>query len=146
MRIRNLREIEVGICDGLTYGQVQEMFPEEYDARQSDKLRYRYPRGESYMDVITRLEPVIFELERLRDPVIIIAHQAVLRCLYAYFLGPCSVQTNTYSCFISNAAPCLLDLPAEEIPYLSIPLHTIIRLDKKAYGCKEKRFRLAASN
>lgn len=40
-----------------------------------------------------RLEPVIFELERQQSPVVIIAHQAVLRCLYAYFL----------------------DLPAEEV-------------------------------
>ncbi len=53
---RALREIEVGICDGLTYDQVKVKFPEEYRARMQDKLKYRYPRGESYMDVITRLE------------------------------------------------------------------------------------------
>ena len=28
----------------------------EYRSRQQDKLKYRYPRGESYLDVITRLE------------------------------------------------------------------------------------------
>jgi broad specificity phosphatase PhoE len=43
--------------------------------------RYRYPRGESYEDLIERLEPVIFELERLRNPVLIVAHQATLRCM-----------------------------------------------------------------
>ena len=53
---RALREIEVGICDGLSYDQVQVQFPEEFRARQHDKLKYRYPRGESYLDVITRLE------------------------------------------------------------------------------------------
>lgn len=37
------------------YGsQVREKFPNEYKAREQDKLRYRYPRGESYMDVLSR--------------------------------------------------------------------------------------------
>eukprot|EP00904_Undaria_pinnatifida_P009679 jgi/Undpi1/5841/HiC_scaffold_2.g01115.m1 len=117
---RALREIEVGVCDGMTYAQVKASFPEEYAAREKDKLRYRYPRGESYLDIIARLEPVIFEMERQKAPLLIIAHQAVLRCLYAYFL----------------------DLPSEEIPYLSIPLHTVIKLTPQAFGCSEKRFKL----
>ncbi|KAL5170328.1 6-phosphofructo-2-kinase/fructose-2,6-bisphosphatase [Glycine soja] len=54
-------------------------------SRKKDKLRYRYPRGESYLDVIQRLEPVIIELKRQRAPVVVISHQAVLRALYAYF-------------------------------------------------------------
>ncbi|KAF8376774.1 hypothetical protein HHK36_031554 [Tetracentron sinense] len=54
-------------------------------SRKKDKLRYRYPRGESYLDVIQRLEPVIIELERQRAPVVVISHQAVLRALYSYF-------------------------------------------------------------
>jgi broad specificity phosphatase PhoE len=33
---------------------VREKFPHEYKARDQDKLRYRYPRGESYLDVISR--------------------------------------------------------------------------------------------
>ena len=47
--------------------------------------RYRYPRGESYEDLVARLEPVIMELER-QENVLVIGHQAVLRCLLAYFL------------------------------------------------------------
>lgn len=43
--------------------------------------------GESYLDVIQRLEPVISELERERESVVIVSHQAVLRALYGYFLG-----------------------------------------------------------
>lgn len=120
---RTLREIESGVCDGLTYEQVKTRFPEEYRLRQNDKLRYRYPRGESYLDVINRLEPVIFELERQQEPIVIVAHQAVIRCLYAYFL----------------------DLPAEEVPFLAIPLHTVIKLEAKAYGCKEKRMRIVVN-
>jgi 6-phosphofructo-2-kinase/fructose-2,6-biphosphatase len=114
----------VGVCDGLSYEQVKVRFPEEYRSRLQDKLKYRYPRGESYLDVITRLEPVIFELERMKEPILIIGHQAVLRCLYAYFL----------------------DLPTEEVPFLSIPLHSLIRLETKAFGCKEKRMKIVMNN
>lgn len=59
--------------------KVKENFPKEYAARERDKLRYRYPRGESYLDIIARLEPVIFEMERQKAPLLIIAHQ--VRCL-----------------------------------------------------------------
>jgi broad specificity phosphatase PhoE/predicted kinase len=119
---RALDEIDAGVCDGLTYAEIAERMPAEYAARAADKFRYRYPRGESYQDVIQRLEPVIFELERLRGPVLIIGHQAVLRALYAYFV----------------------DEPADACPRIAMPLHTLIRLTPMAYGCEEQWTELAS--
>ena len=118
---RALDEIDAGVCDGMTYEEVQEKLPEEFEARKSDKLRYRYPRGESYLDIIARLEVVILEIERQRSPVLIIAHQAVLRCLSAYF---------------GNRA-------AAEVPHLPMPLHTVIQLTPSSYGMREELFELA---
>lgn len=40
---------------------------------------------QSYQDLVQRLEPVIMELER-QENVLVICHQAVMRCLLAYFL------------------------------------------------------------
>jgi broad specificity phosphatase PhoE len=117
---RALDEIDSGICDGMTYAEIAERMPVEFAARAADKFRYRYPRGESYEDVILRLEPVIFELERERAPVLIIGHQAVLRALYAY----------------------LMDRPPEACPRILVPLHTLIELTPTAYGCDERRFEL----
>jgi broad specificity phosphatase PhoE/predicted kinase len=117
---RALDEIDAGVCDGMTYAEIAEAMPSEYAARQLDKFRYRYPRGESYQDVIQRLEPVIFELERERAPVLLIGHQAVLRALYAY----------------------MMNRPAQECPFVSIPLHTILELQPTAYGCDERRIDL----
>jgi len=37
------------------------------------------------MDLVQRLEPVIMELER-QGNVLVVCHQAVMRCLLAYFL------------------------------------------------------------
>ena len=44
--------------------QISERFPAEFAARDHNKLTYRYPGGESYEDLVARLEPVIMELER----------------------------------------------------------------------------------
>ncbi|KAF2938768.1 hypothetical protein DAI22_03g142000 [Oryza sativa Japonica Group] len=52
---RALDEINAGICDGMTYDEIKKIKPEEYESRSKDKLRYRYPRGESYLDVIQSL-------------------------------------------------------------------------------------------
>lgn len=54
---------------------LQEKYPEDYESRDDDKFNYRYRGGESYRDVVVRLEPVIMELERQRD-ILIIGHQA----------------------------------------------------------------------
>ncbi|KAK3010180.1 hypothetical protein RJ639_010765 [Escallonia herrerae] len=117
---RALDEINAGVCDGMSYEEIKKNMPEEYESRKKDKLRYRYPRGESYLDVIQRLEPVIIELERQRAPVVVISHQAVLRALYAYFA----------------------DRPLKEIPHIEMPLHTIIEIQMGVTGVQEKRYKL----
>lgn len=117
---RALDEINAGICDGMTYEQIKADMPMEFAARARDKFRYRYPRGESYEDVIARLDTVIIELERIRRPVLVIAHQAVLRAIYAYFHN----------------------VPPEQCTRLQIPLHTVIELQPHAYGCQEARTEL----
>src|SRR5262249_48358560 len=117
---RALDEIDAGHCEGMTYEEIKAQLPEVHAARVADKFRYRYPRGESYEDVIQRLDPLIIQIERHRSPLLVIAHQAVLRAIYAY----------------------LADHPPHESPSLSIPLHTVIQLTPNAYGCDEERFPL----
>ncbi|XP_017055159.1 6-phosphofructo-2-kinase/fructose-2,6-bisphosphatase 1 isoform X2 [Drosophila ficusphila] len=118
-RWKALNEIDAGHCEEMTYEQIKERFPEEFKARDVNKFAYRYPRGESYEDLVARLEPVIMELER-QGNVLVVSHQAVLRCLFAYFL----------------------DKSADELPYLYVPLHTVIKLTPVAYGCKVEHIKL----
>ncbi len=80
---KSLDELDAGVCDGMTYEEIEEHYPEDYAARDDDKFNYRYRGGESYRDVVIRLEPVILELER-QENILVVCHQAVLRCLYAY--------------------------------------------------------------
>jgi len=72
--------------------------------------------------VTLRLEPLAQEMERTREPVLIVAHQGILRILHAYFMG----------------------LDRNEAPYVSIPLNNVIELAPHAYGCHEKHFCLMA--
>ena len=113
-----LDELDSGLCDGLTYEEIAKTYPEDFAARDDDKYNYRYRGGESYRDVVIRLEPIIMELERSEN-VIIVTHQAVLRCIYAYYMN----------------------VPQEKSPWMEVPLHTLIKLTPRAYNTQEERFK-----
>ncbi|KAI8801752.1 6-phosphofructo-2-kinase-domain-containing protein [Cladochytrium replicatum] len=112
--VRALNEIHAGFCENLTYKEIERNYPQEFASRRENKLTYRYPGpgGESYIDVIERLRPVIIELERMDTNVLIVTHNVVMRTLLTYFLG----------------------IPLEEMPNKQIPLHTVYCLQPKPYG------------
>eukprot|EP01036_Dinobryon_divergens_P025471 gene25470-34022_t len=87
----------------------------QHNKRLKDKLHYRYPGvgGESYLDVIERIRPVIIELERQRKSIILVCHLAVLRCVYAYFTG----------------------VPLQDIPFKDFKFHHIYELSPGPFGC-----------
>ncbi|KAI8399472.1 Histidine phosphatase superfamily (branch 1) [Nakaseomyces glabratus] len=113
-QMRMLDEISAGDYEGMTFPEIQAKFPSEFAERQRDKLRYRYPGigGESYLDVINRLRPVITEVERIQDNVLIITHRVVARALLGYFMN----------------------LSVDIISNLDVPLHCVYCLETKPYG------------
>ena len=56
--------------------------------------------------------------ERQREPLLVVAHQAILRVLYAYFTG----------------------MRREDCIQVSIPLNTIIKITPTSRGFDEERF------
>jgi len=64
------------------------------------------------------VEQVMLHMQRHKDPVLIVAHQAVLRVVYTYFMA----------------------LPRDEATKKPIPLNTVIKLTPYAYHTKEVRF------
>ncbi|KAI8142305.1 6-phosphofructo-2-kinase-domain-containing protein [Fennellomyces sp. T-0311] len=115
-----LTQLNPGEVDGLTMAQIKEKFPEEVKRARSDPYRHRYPRAESYHDLAVRLEAVIMELEREKNDVLIIGHETVLKCLYAY----------------------LFDRPESDIPSISVPRSFLIEITPSAYGSKESRMKI----
>jgi len=120
-QMRMLDELNAGNMEGLTYTEIRTRFPKEYAQRQSDKLQYRYPGpgGESYLDVINRLRPVIVELERMTDHCLLITHRSVARVLLAYFMG----------------------LRRDQVADLECPLGMLYALEPKPYGVEFKAYR-----
>jgi len=123
-KFKCLDEIDAGLCDGMTYEEIKEKWPKEFEARSNDKLNYRYTRGESYKDLISRISPIIYELERRKGPVLLVGHQATIRCIYGYFAGA----------------------PIENIPNLNIPLNCLIKITPDIFGINEERYILNENN
>lgn len=51
--------VDVDRYDGFTEEQIKAVDPTFSDERRGDKLGMRYPKGESYLDLVTRLEPLV---------------------------------------------------------------------------------------
>lgn len=119
-QMRMLDELNAGVMEGLTYNCISTQHPKEYNSRKKDKLHYRYPGpgGEGYLDVINRLRPVIVELERMTDHVLLVGHRSVARVLLAYFRG----------------------LKREEVADLDVPIGMLYCLEPKPYGVDFKAF------
>lgn len=62
------------MCECHSNRDIKQAYPDDFANRDEDKFNYRYRGGESYRDVVVRLEPVIMELER-QENILIIGHQ-----------------------------------------------------------------------
>ncbi|CAJ1336243.1 unnamed protein product [Effrenium voratum] len=134
-KIVNFRRLQL-VCDGVVVGpdsSMDESFKGdffvyvrpyadvdwyEYDARQRDKLNYRYPGvgGESYQDVVFRLTYLVLRLEQVMGNVLVICDKAVCRVLLAYFRG----------------------VPIEEMPFIEVP-ESVITFERSHKGFKEEQ-------
>ncbi|EKF28026.1 6-phosphofructo-2-kinase/fructose-2,6-biphosphatase, putative [Trypanosoma cruzi marinkellei] len=122
VRWSSLNEIHAGICEDLTFEEVRTQHPLIDQFRKINKYTFRYPEGESYQDLVLRLEPVIMELENADRIVVVVAHQAVLRTLLAYF-----GSTSAESCV-------RLELPHRTIWRCTYDSKGISSLDEMKFG------------
>ncbi|KTW28537.1 hypothetical protein T552_01797 [Pneumocystis carinii B80] len=112
-----LRQINLGMVEDMTLEEIKEKYPLEIRCYQENPYTHRFPRGESMHDLRHRLEPVIFEIEKESNDILIIAHISVIKLLYAYFMNTAT----------------------DEIPFLNLPKNQIIKIIPSAYICTETR-------
>ncbi|KAL2262823.1 hypothetical protein VTK26DRAFT_9344 [Humicola hyalothermophila] len=112
-----MSQINPGVCEKLSERAIRALYPEEVEKHERDPYHHRYPRAESYHDLAVRLEPIILELEREQNDLLIIAHESVLRVLYAYLMH-CSTM---------------------DIPKLKFPRDELIEIIPAAYQNEAKR-------
>ncbi|EON99533.1 putative 6-phosphofructo-2-kinase fructose- 6-bisphosphate 2-phosphatase protein [Phaeoacremonium minimum UCRPA7] len=115
-----MSQINPGVCEKLSERAIRHLYPDEVEKHELDPYHHRYPRAESYHDLAVRLEPIILELEREQNDLLIIAHESVLRVLYAYLMH-CSTM---------------------DIPKLKFPRDEIIEIIPAAYQNEAKRIHI----
>ncbi|KAK2021786.1 6-phosphofructo-2-kinase [Colletotrichum zoysiae] len=115
-----MSQINPGVCEKMSERAIRHIYPEEVEKHELDPYHHRYPRAESYHDLAVRLEPIILELEREQSDLLIIAHESVLRVLYAY----------------------LMHCATMDIPVLKFPRDEIIEIIPAAYQNEAKRIHI----
>jgi 6-phosphofructo-2-kinase/fructose-2,6-biphosphatase 4 len=98
-----MSQMNPGVCEKMSEAKIRQDFPQEVAKHEADPYHHRYPRAEvsffaicnsqladsvqSYHDLAVRMEPIILELEREENDLLIIAHESVLRVLYGYLMA-----------------------------------------------------------
>ncbi len=84
-----LREINYGDVEGLTFEEISRLYPEVAELVTSFSLRLKFPGGESFEGFIARTNKFLGKLER-HEPsqtVLIVSHSGPLRVLVCHLLG-----------------------------------------------------------
>ena len=88
-------EMDFGDWQGLTFAQVEERYPEEYDIWVKDWTKFTIPNGEQFRDVQERCEDFyeMIETGYAGKDVAVVAHQGILRVLLSVILNNYQIQT-----------------------------------------------------
>jgi alpha-ribazole phosphatase len=84
-----LRELNIGIWEGMTWAEIQESWPAEWQERLADIVNYRVTDGENLLDLEARLMPAIEGIiERHRgEDVLVVAHGGANRVILLNAIG-----------------------------------------------------------
>lgn len=101
---RRLIEINFGIFENMTWDEMIEKYPAETEAWIKLGSRYIFPRGESYMAVVSRIGPFI---DSLTDGDAVVSHFGVMQSILIY-LGVADYDS-VWEYHISNCDIITLD-------------------------------------
>ena len=103
--LSNLNPLDKGDFTGQELEDLAIKNPEWYEQLVADPFYTRFPGGECYGDLTSRLESVVVDIEQQVGPVLVVSHVSVLQVLVAYF-------RNT---------------PVENCTSIAIPLNTMMK-------------------
>ncbi|GAM09637.1 putative phosphoglycerate mutase GpmB [Geobacter sp. OR-1] len=99
-----LRELNIGIWEGMTWAEIQERWPHEWQSRLADIVNYRVPGGENLLDLEARIMPAIERIvaNHRGEDVLVVAHGGANRVVLLNAIGaPLSTLFNieqSYCC------------------------------------------------
>ncbi len=100
----SLRELNIGIWEGMTWAEIQGKWPAEWQERLQDIVNYRVPQGENLLDLEARIMPAIGRIvsQHRGEEVLVVAHGGANRVILLNAIGaPLSALFNieqSYSC------------------------------------------------
>ncbi|MBT1073130.1 alpha-ribazole phosphatase [Pelotalea chapellei] len=86
---KELRELNIGIWEGMTWSEITGRWPKEWQARLADLVNYRVPQGENLLDVQARVMPVISEIidRHKGQEILVVGHGGVNRVILLNAIG-----------------------------------------------------------
>jgi len=84
-----LRELNIGIWEGMTWAEIIARYPQQWQARLDDIVNYRVPAGENLLDLAARALPALEEIVRSHrsENVLIVGHGGMNRVLLLNAIG-----------------------------------------------------------
>jgi len=84
-----LRELHIGDWEGMTWQELQQQYPEQWQARLDDIVYYQVPGGESLAQLAARVNPAIARIvaEHPGEEVAVVAHGGVNRVILLEAIG-----------------------------------------------------------
>lgn len=101
---RELRELNIGVWEGMTWAEIMARYPAQWQARLDDLVNYRVPGGENLLDLAARALPVLREIVAAHrgENVLVVGHGGMNRVLLLDAIGaPLSSLFNieqSYAC------------------------------------------------
>ncbi len=88
-RHHELRELNIGVWEGLAWQEIQSAWPDGWKARLADLVNYRVPQGENLLDVEARVMPVINAIveRHTGEEVLVVGHGGVNRVVLLNAIG-----------------------------------------------------------
>lgn len=111
-----IREINFGIFTGENYPGILELYPEESKLWVEDSKNYKIPKGESLLEVYTRVVEFLEEIARGKENVLLVCHDCIIR------LALCWVFDNIDYFFkfkIDNGSLNILSVDEEGFKFIS---------------------------
>ena len=103
--LSNLNPLDKGDFTGRELEDIGEEHPDWYTQLVSDPFYTRFPGGECYGDLTSRLESVVVDIEQQVGPVLVVSHVSVLQVMVAYFRGT----------------------PVENCTSIALPMNTVLK-------------------
>jgi len=84
-----LRELNIGIWEGMTWSEIVAKYPDEWHARLADIVNYRVPEGESLLGLAGRAVPALQEIVAAHrgENILVVGHGGMNRTLLLDAIG-----------------------------------------------------------